>query len=101
MYMEYKKTVEVQTQILKALQFRDICEVNFNELFDDLERSMTHKFQNETVLRERDLLLKMFDDIQSSHKQLCLIKGQDDNKSLFMWYAKIFNKFERVNKTVR
>ena len=100
MYMEYKKTVEVQTQILQALQFRDICDVDSNELFDDLERSVTHKFQNETVLRERDYLLKMFDDIESSRKQLCLIKGQDDNKSLFMWYAKIFNKFERVNKTV-
>ena len=86
--------------IFKALQFREICEVNFNELFNDLEKSVAHEFQNETVLRERDLLLKIFDDIQSSHKQLCLIKGQDDNKSLSMWYMKIFNKFERINKNV-
>ena len=100
MYMKYKKTVEVQTQFFKALQFRDICKGNFNELFNDLEKSVAHKFQNETVLREQDLLLKMFDDIQSSHKQLCLIKGQDDNKSLSMWHMKIFNTFEHINKNV-
>ena len=62
--------------------------------------SIANRFQNETVIRERDLLAKLFNDIQSAHKQLCIIKVKDDDKSLSLWYASIYNKFERINKTV-
>ena len=68
LYLKYKNDVGLENEISKALQYRGICENNFNELCDNIENSIAHKFQNETVIRERDLLLKLFDDIQSAHK---------------------------------
>ena len=99
LYLGHKKNVEIGNEICKAQHYRDICESNFNELCENIEKSIKHKFQNETIIRERDLLSKFYDEIQSVHKQLCVIGGQD-GKELLMWHANVFRKLEYINKNV-
>ena len=88
--MGHKKNVEIENEICKAQHYQDICESNFNEVCENIEKS---------IIRERDLLSKLYDEIQSGHKQLCAIEGQH-GKELLMWHANVFRKLEYINKNV-
>ena len=97
LYLKHKNSVEREKEISKALHYREICEAKFVELCTRIEKSIESKFQNETVIRERDLLSKVFNDIQLAQNDLCLVQGKDD-KNLLLWYSKILSTFESINE---
>ena len=79
---------------------RDVCENNFKGLYDNLHDSVNNGYGKEIILRERELLTKTFEEIQSAHKKLCFIRKGDVDNSLSQWRTKKFNEYGCICKRV-
>ena len=100
LYVEYKRKTEYDHNINLAFNLRNVFEKIFKEQVSNLENSINKNYHKETILRERSLVSKTFEELLSAHNKLTVLKITDEDKSLEMWYGKIHTDFGRVNKLI-
>ena len=92
--------IEYNNNVLSALNLRNIYEQNFIEQVSNIGNSINNNYQREIVLWEPHLVTKTFEEVQSAHNKLAVLKKTDEDKSLVMWYTNIYTDFGRLIKIV-